>query len=115
MLKNLVPLYGTIMNEGTVEAKLKEFAYLKTSSVNGVRVLNPRAHRFVEAGGCDRRADQGADDRVTRSAAAIRDAALEDLKKHFNEQQIVELPLVIAIANFTNRFNDALRMEPDIG
>jgi len=37
------------------------------------------------------------------------------LKKHFNEQQIVELPLVIAIANFTNRFNDALRMEPDIG
>ncbi len=83
--------------------------------VNGVRVLNPRAHRFVEAGGCDRRADPGADDRVTRSAAAIRDAALEDLKKHFNEQQIVELPLVIAIANFTNRINDALRMEPDIG
>jgi len=54
-------------------------------------------------------------DRVTRSVAAIRDAALEDLKKHFNEQQIVELPLVIAIANFTNRINDALRMEPDIG
>ncbi len=38
-----------------------------------------------------------------------------DLKKHFNEEQIVELTLVIAIANFTNRFNDALRMEPDIG
>ncbi len=54
-------------------------------------------------------------DRATRSAAAIRDAALEDLKKHFNEEQIVELTLVIAIANFTNRFNDALRMEPDIG
>ena len=54
-------------------------------------------------------------DRVTRSAAAIRDAALEDLKKHFNEEQIVELTLVIAIANFTNRFNDALRMQPDIG
>jgi len=54
-------------------------------------------------------------DRVTRSAAAIRDATLEDLKKHFNEEQIVELTLVIAIANFTNRFNDALRMEPDIG
>jgi len=34
-LKNLVPLYGAIMNEGTVEAKLKEFAYLKTSIVNG--------------------------------------------------------------------------------
>jgi alkylhydroperoxidase family enzyme len=34
-LKHFVPLYGAIMNEGTVEPKLKEFAYLKTSLVNG--------------------------------------------------------------------------------
>jgi len=54
-------------------------------------------------------------DRVTRSAAVIRDAALEDLRKHFSEEQIVELTLVIAVANFTNRFNDALRIPPDIG
>jgi alkylhydroperoxidase family enzyme len=54
-------------------------------------------------------------DRVTRSAAVIRDAALEDLRKHFSEDQIVELTLVIAVANFTNRFNDALRIPPDIG
>jgi len=45
----------------------------------------------------------------------IRDAALEDLRKHFNEEQIVELTLVVAIANFTNRFNDALRIPPDLG
>lgn len=54
-------------------------------------------------------------DRVTRSAAVIRDAALEDLRKHFSEDQIVELTLVVAIANFTNRFNDALRITPDLG
>jgi len=54
-------------------------------------------------------------DRVTRSATVIRDAALEDLRKHFSEEQIVELTLVIAVANFTNRFNDALRIPPDIG
>jgi alkylhydroperoxidase family enzyme len=35
VLKTLVPLYGAIMNEGTVEPKLKELAYLKTSLVNG--------------------------------------------------------------------------------
>jgi alkylhydroperoxidase family enzyme len=35
VLKNLVPLYGSIMNEGAVEPKLKELAYLKTSIVNG--------------------------------------------------------------------------------
>ena len=33
-LKNLVALYGSIMSEGTVEPKYKEFAYLKTSLVN---------------------------------------------------------------------------------
>jgi alkylhydroperoxidase family enzyme len=34
-LKNFLPLYGAVMNEGTVEAKYKELAYLKTSLVNG--------------------------------------------------------------------------------
>lgn len=34
-LKNLLALYGSIMNEGTVEPKYKEFAYLKTSMLNG--------------------------------------------------------------------------------
>jgi alkylhydroperoxidase family enzyme len=34
-LKALLPLYGAVMNEGTVEPKYKELAYLKTSLVNG--------------------------------------------------------------------------------
>jgi alkylhydroperoxidase family enzyme len=54
-------------------------------------------------------------DRVTRSAAVMRDPALEDLRRHFSEDQIVELTAVVAIANFTNRVNDALRTTPDIG
>jgi alkylhydroperoxidase family enzyme len=35
VLKHFLPLYGAIMREGTVDAKLKELAYLKTSLVNG--------------------------------------------------------------------------------
>jgi alkylhydroperoxidase family enzyme len=35
VLKNFAGFYGAITAEGTVEAKLKEFAYLKTSIVNG--------------------------------------------------------------------------------
>ncbi len=55
-------------------------------------------------------------DRLTRAAGAgLRDGALEELKKHFSEDQIVELALVICVANFTNRFNSGLRLEPDIG
>lgn len=52
---------------------------------------------------------------MTRGAAAVREGTLEELKKHYTEDQIVELTLVIAAANFTNRFNDALRVEPDLG
>ncbi|HKW98996.1 MAG TPA: hypothetical protein VJN43_14750 [Bryobacteraceae bacterium] len=54
-------------------------------------------------------------DRVTRGAAAVRDGALEELKKYFSEEQIVELTLVVCVANFTNRFNDALQAVPDLG
>jgi alkylhydroperoxidase family enzyme len=54
-------------------------------------------------------------ERVTRGAAAIRGATLEELREFYDEGQIVELTLVISAANFTNRFNDELRNIPDLG
>ena len=54
-------------------------------------------------------------ERVTRGASAMREPVLEELKKLFSEDQVVELTMVIAIANFTNRFNDALQLTPDLG
>jgi hypothetical protein len=35
VLKNFLPLYGSIMSEGTVEPRYKELAYLKTAMLNG--------------------------------------------------------------------------------
>ncbi|MBA2704459.1 MAG: hypothetical protein H0U60_11470 [Blastocatellia bacterium] len=52
---------------------------------------------------------------MTHAAAAIRETVLEDLRKYYTEEQIVELTLVICLANFTNRFNDALQVTPDLG
>ena len=54
-------------------------------------------------------------ERMTRGASALRGNALQELKQYFNDDQIVELTLTIAMANFTNRFNDALQVVPDIG
>ncbi len=54
-------------------------------------------------------------ERLTRGASAVREGTLQDLKKHFSEAQIVELALTVCIANFTNRFNDGLQLEPDLG
>lgn len=54
-------------------------------------------------------------DQVTRGAASVSPATLEALGKFYSEDEIVELTLAIAVANFTNRFNDALQVEPDLG
>ena len=54
-------------------------------------------------------------DRLTRCAAAVREGALQDVRAHFSEDQVVELALVACVANFTNRFNDGLRVESDLG
>jgi alkylhydroperoxidase family enzyme len=54
-------------------------------------------------------------ERVTRGAAAMRAGTLEELRKYYDEGQIVELALVVCAANFTNRFNDALGNVPDLG
>ena len=35
VLKNFLPFYSAVINEGTVEARYKELAYLKTSLLNG--------------------------------------------------------------------------------
>ncbi|HXZ10818.1 MAG TPA: hypothetical protein VEG64_00370 [Candidatus Sulfotelmatobacter sp.] len=54
-------------------------------------------------------------ERVTRGAAAIRAGSIEELRKYYDEGQIIELTMVICLANFTNRFNDATRAVPDLG
>jgi len=129
-----VPFYTAVIEHGTVERKYKELAYLKASLINGCEYC----HRAHSASG---KKNGVTDDqlkalaffhrsplfdakekavilyaeRVTRGASAIRPPALDELKQYFNDDQIVELTLAISIANFTNRFNDALLNIPDIG
>jgi uncharacterized peroxidase-related enzyme len=129
-----MPFYSAVIERGTVERKYKELAYLKASLINGCEYCF-RAHSasgkkngvtdaqiqalafFQRSPAFD--AQEKAvvlfAERVTRGASGIRASALSELKQYFNEDQIVELTLVIAMANFTNRFNDALLNTPDIG
>jgi uncharacterized peroxidase-related enzyme len=134
VLKSFLDLYKAIMNEGTVEARFKELAYLKTAMINGCEYCT-KAHiaSGKKAGLTDddvqgllfyQRNPRFSDkdkavilyaERVTRGASAIRPGAVEELKKYFTEDQIVELTMVIAVANFTNRMNDATMVTPDLG
>ena len=36
-LKSLIPFYDAVMSKGKIEARYKELAYLKTSSINACR------------------------------------------------------------------------------
>jgi uncharacterized peroxidase-related enzyme len=131
---NFMPFYSSVIERGTVERKYKELAYLKASLINGCEYCF-RAHSASgKKNGVTDAQLQGLAffhrspafdakekavvlyaERVTRGASGIRPNALNELKQYFNEDQIVELTLAISMANFTNRFNDALLNTPDIG
>lgn len=52
---------------------------------------------------------------VTNNFQYIRDKIFDDLKQHFNEEQIVELTLRTALCGFFNRFNDSLQIAMEDG
>jgi AhpD family alkylhydroperoxidase len=52
---------------------------------------------------------------VTERSQYIRDSMFEALRQHFDEAQIVELTLRIALCGFFNRFNDALMIGMEDG
>jgi len=131
---HFIPFYGAVIDRGTVERKYKELAYLKASLINGCEYCY-RAHNasgkkngvtdaqiqalafFQRSPAFDakEKAVLLYAERVTRGASGIRPSALNELKQYFNDDQIVELTMATCMANFTNRFNDALLNTPDIG
>ena len=132
-LQHFLPLYAAVIDKGLVEAKYKELAYLKTAQINGCQYCF-RAHSasgkkngvseeqikeltfFIRSAAFDEKEKAVLlyAERLTRGACAIRPAALQELKGYFTDDQIVELTLTVCIANFTNRFNDAMLNPPDI-
>ena len=54
-------------------------------------------------------------DIVTRGATAVDLEVIEYVGKYYSEDEIVELTMVISLANLVNRINDTLQIEPDLG
>jgi alkylhydroperoxidase family enzyme len=48
---------------------------------------------------------------LTRTADA--EDSRDGLLEHFTNEQIVEITAVAAVANFTNRFNNGLQLQPE--
>jgi alkylhydroperoxidase family enzyme len=50
---------------------------------------------------------------MCRTPVDVPDAVFEELKRHFDSKQIVELTMTIALENFRARFNRALEIPSD--
>ena len=129
-LKNFGPFYAAIMGPGAVERRIKELVYLTCSYSNecafctAAHAVSGKKAGITEE---EMRAIQTDQDHVfpAQERAAIQyareltqTAAADDsrtaLLEHFSDEQAVEITLVAAMANFTNRFNSALGLEPEV-
>jgi len=129
VLKNFVPLYGSLMGPGSVDRRTKSMVYLATSYANrcafciaanlpGGRKsgLTEEELQALKEGRSE--GFQGADRAAVRYALELTTTARatesrEELFQHFTHEQIVEITMAIAMANFTNRFNNGLDIQPE--
>ena len=129
-LETFMPFYKTLM-KATLDAKLRELAYLKASVINGCAYCAD-AHKAAgrRAGVTDRQIEEiqnftSSDayspleklvlryaEEVTRNVKAS-DEVMAELKKSLSATDIVELTVTIGTANLTNRFNLSLMTDPD--
>ena len=49
---------------------------------------------------------------MTRDARSIPESVFAELRRHFDEGEVVEIACVVGLFAYFNRFNDALRTEP---
>jgi uncharacterized peroxidase-related enzyme len=127
-LKTFVPFYGAVMGPGSVERRIKELVYLTCSYANqcayctAAHIASGRKAgitedelRALQAGQNDSfSAPERAAIRYARELTQTANAAdtRADLADRFNDEQIVEITLVAAMANLTNRFNNGLMLQP---
>ena len=129
VLKAFVPFYGAVMGPGTVERRTKLLVYLTVSYANECAYcIAANLPTATKAGVTEEevRAIQteqdhtfsAADRAVVRYARELTQTAdgeesREELFEHFNNEQIVEITLIASLANFTNRFNNGLQIQPE--
>ncbi len=128
-LKTFVPLYAAIMGPGATDRRTKELAYLTASIANECAYCTA-AHKAtarkagiteeeIRAIETEQYQDFSVADRAViqyaRELTAEADANETSLPlfRSFNDEQVVEITLVVAMANFTNRLNNGLDLNPE--
>jgi uncharacterized peroxidase-related enzyme len=123
-LKAFLPFYTSVGR--ALDRRLYETVYIRVSMINGCHYclqhhlaaskrvgLTPQDWQALKEGdyssfSSKEQAALKFAERLTRDPHAVGDADIANLKPHFSESEIVDLDLLIGLANLTNRFTDPL-------
>jgi AhpD family alkylhydroperoxidase len=113
----------------TLDPKLRELAYIRTSEINSCNYCLDHHKRGGRKAGLDERhvnetesySDNAIYDDIQRDAlqyadevtrnVVVSDDLVERLKGKLSDRELVELAATVALANFTNRISETLRLE----
>jgi uncharacterized peroxidase-related enzyme len=127
MLKKFLPFYASVGK--SLDRKLYEMIYLRVSFINGCHYCEQHhvaSSKRVGLVAEDWKALKDGNyarfnekeqialayaEKLPRASRDIADADFEKLKKHFSDAEIVDLHLLVGLANLTNRFTDPLGLE----
>jgi uncharacterized peroxidase-related enzyme len=127
MLKNFLPFYASVGR--SLDRKLYELVYIRVSIINGCHYclqhhlasskragVIPEDWAALKAGNYSRFAEKERcaltyADKLTRAPGEVNDEDFIPLKKQFTDPEILDLHLLIGLANLTNRFTGPLGLE----
>ena len=127
VLKTMLPFYASVGR--ALDRRLYEMVYIRVSMLNGCHYclqhhlagskrvgLTRDDWQNLKGGqhGTFSEKEEAALDfaeKLTRDPHSIADGDIQSLKLHFSDPEIVDLDLLIALANFTNRFTDPMGAE----
>ena len=127
MLKNFLGFYASVGR--SLDRKLYELIYIRVSMINGCRYclqhhlssskragLTPDDWAALKHGNYSSFSEkEGAAltyiEKLTRAPHEISDADFNQLKKSFNDSEIVDIHMLTGLANLTNRFTDPVGLE----
>jgi uncharacterized peroxidase-related enzyme len=124
-MEAFLKLYGNLLGPGTVDRRIKEIVYLAVSYVNECAYCATHHESSARKAGLTDDEIHDIKFETNRSFSPKEQAALhyareltrtasvsDDVRfrahEHFPHGELVELTMVIAMANFTNRFNNGL-------
>ncbi len=127
VLKTMLPFYASVGR--ALDRRLYEMVYIRVSMLNGCRYC--LQHHLAgskrvgltrddwqnlkggQHGNFNEKEEAALDfaEKLTRDPHSIADGDIQSLKLHFSDAEIVDLDLLIGLANLTNRFTDPMGAE----